>query len=75
MLTELPANDITRNSLTRCLATLLCRLGLSVNPKADLAELRDFPAHLLMERRIPVLMRKLGMAPTVEVADNFVRTR
>ena len=54
------------------MALLLYELGLIQNPKATLNELKTFEAATLMTRRLPVVLKTLKMAPTIEAAVNFV---
>ena len=58
--------------LTNRLAMLLYELGLNPNPKAGLNEMKDFPASELMKRRLPVVVKEIKMAPTLEAAMNYV---
>ncbi|CAL5992726.1 U3_small nucleolar ribonucleoprotein IMP3 [Hexamita inflata] len=71
-LAELPPSDEVRMATTNRLALLLYELGLNMNPKATLNELKEFEASALMKRRLPVVLKEIKMAPNIESATNFV---
>lgn len=71
-LAQLPPTDEVRMQLTNRLAMLLYELGLNSNPKAGLNEMKEFPASELMKRRLPVVVKDIKMAPTMEAAINYV---